>query len=223
MIDYDVLRVFVDHEQRHGNALGVVDGGLVAEGDRQAVAAALGFSETVFVDDPGRGRVQIFTPAVELPFAGHPTVGVAWWLAREGHQVDRLEVPAGEVLVDRDGEITRVRARAEWTPTFTWHERGSAGEVEQADPSEHASGQHYVWAWTNRETGAIRSRMFAPAMGIVEDEATGAAAIALTARLGTALDITQGRGSRIATTWRATGWATVGGRVAFEGHRTLAG
>ena len=38
---------------------------------RQAVAADLGLSETVFVDDAERGEVRIFTPAVELDFAGH--------------------------------------------------------------------------------------------------------------------------------------------------------
>jgi predicted PhzF superfamily epimerase YddE/YHI9 len=220
-IEHDVVRVFVDDEGRHGNALGIVDGHLVGPADRQAVAAALGFSETVFVDDAEDGRVQIFTPAMELPFAGHPTVGAAWWLAREGHRVHRLEVPAGQVLVERDGETTRVRARAEWTPTFAWHELASEREVEAADPAQYTSGQHYVWAWTDPEAGGLRSRMFAPAMGIVEDEATGAAAIALTARLGRSLDITQGRGSQVATTWQADGWATVGGRVVLEGHRTV--
>lgn len=221
VVHHDVVRVFVDDRGRHGNALAIVDGLLVNAADRQAVAAALGFSETVFVDDVERGRVQIFTPAVELPFAGHPTVGVAWWLAQEGHDVGRLEVPAGEVLVERDGAVTRVRARPEWTPAFIWHEMGSEVEVEAADPSEYTTGQHYLWAWTDRERGALRSRMFAPAMGIVEDEATGAAAIAWTARQGRALDITQGRGSRIATTSQADGWATVGGRVLLEGHRTI--
>ena len=47
---------------------------------RQAVAADLGLSEIVFVDDAERGEVRIFTPAVELDFAGHPSVGTAWML-----------------------------------------------------------------------------------------------------------------------------------------------
>jgi predicted PhzF superfamily epimerase YddE/YHI9 len=45
-----VLRVFCDPEGGGGNPLGVfLDGGEVAEGDRQPFAADLGFSETVFV------------------------------------------------------------------------------------------------------------------------------------------------------------------------------
>ena len=74
---------------------------------RQAVAADLGLSETVFVDDAERGEVRIFTPAVELDFAGHPAVGTAWLL--EG--VDALRPPAGELPVTREGDA-RLRGRA---------------------------------------------------------------------------------------------------------------
>jgi trans-2,3-dihydro-3-hydroxyanthranilate isomerase len=48
----------------------------------------MNFPETTFVfppDDPGHAaRVRIFTPVMELPFAGHPTIGTAWVLADEG-------------------------------------------------------------------------------------------------------------------------------------------
>src|SRR5215210_4863592 len=80
-----VLRVFVDEGGAGGNPLGVfLEGHEVPEQDRQKVAADLGFSETVFVEDTGRGELRIFTPTAELPFAGHPLVGTAWLLAREG-------------------------------------------------------------------------------------------------------------------------------------------
>ena len=69
-----------------GNPLAVV---LDAEGldsDRmQAIAREFNLSETAFVlpaDDPGHTRrLRIFTPAAELPFAGHPTIGSAVVLA----------------------------------------------------------------------------------------------------------------------------------------------
>jgi hypothetical protein len=62
-----------------------LDGHAVATGqERQAVAARLGFSETVFVDDAGTGAVDIYTPSVRLPFAGHPLVGTSWLLRRLG-------------------------------------------------------------------------------------------------------------------------------------------
>ncbi|MEV8060236.1 PhzF family phenazine biosynthesis protein, partial [Streptomyces antimycoticus] len=82
MTDLDVLKVFCGPYGRGGNELGVVRDGaaVVGEAERQRVAARLGFSETVFVDDPERGVVDIYTPSVRLPFAGHPLVGTAWLL-----------------------------------------------------------------------------------------------------------------------------------------------
>ncbi|HMH47168.1 MAG TPA: PhzF family phenazine biosynthesis protein, partial [Solirubrobacteraceae bacterium] len=66
-----VLRVFTDAAGRSGNRLGVVrDAEGIDRARRQAIAAELGYSETVFVEDDA--RAQIFTPALELPFAGHP-------------------------------------------------------------------------------------------------------------------------------------------------------
>jgi trans-2,3-dihydro-3-hydroxyanthranilate isomerase len=52
----------------------------------QALALEIGFSETTFVTAvrPDGYDVRIFTPEEELPFAGHPTLGTAFVLAREG-------------------------------------------------------------------------------------------------------------------------------------------
>ena len=51
----------------------------------QAIALEMNFSETTFVtaERNGEADVRIFTPAQELPFAGHPTLGTAWVLGRE--------------------------------------------------------------------------------------------------------------------------------------------
>lgn len=58
--------------------------------------------------------------------------------------------------------------------------------------------------------------MFAPAMGIVEDEATGAAAVAITAKLGRALRISQGEGSELVTEPLGDGLIRVGGTVVYD-------
>src|SRR5450755_1773290 len=92
-----VLRVFTDTAGERGNLLGVVrDAGSIDRSRRQAIAAELGYSETVFIEQ--EASVQIFTPAAELPFAGHPLVGSAWLL---GAPV--LHVPAGAVRTRVDG------------------------------------------------------------------------------------------------------------------------
>src|SRR5689334_21571133 len=111
-VDVHVVRVFVDPSGAFGNPLGIVDGTLVPVEERQRMAARLGYSETVFVDDPADGVIQIFSPTGEMSFAGHPTVGVAWWLHAQGRQVDVLRVSAGEVPVIRGNGITAVRANS---------------------------------------------------------------------------------------------------------------
>ncbi len=105
MATLHILRVFTDEDGEWGNPLGVfLDGAEVPAERRQAVAAELGYSETVFVDDRERGECRIFTPGSELGFAGHPSVGTAWLLAREGEEVGALRPPAGEVAVRFEGE-----------------------------------------------------------------------------------------------------------------------
>src|SRR4051794_41902901 len=104
MIELHVLRVFCGDDGSAGNPLGVfLAGGSVPEADRQAVTADLGFSETVFVDDVERGEIRIFTPAVEIPFAGHPVVGTAWLLERGDGGGAGLHPPRGGVAGRRGG------------------------------------------------------------------------------------------------------------------------
>lgn len=211
----DVLRVFCSGDGRHGNALGVVRDGrpYPDEKSRQALAAELGFSETVFVDDPERGVVDIYTPAARLPFAGHPLVGVAWLL-----DLEAVNPPAGEVWVRSDGEFTWITARAEWAPPRTLRRYGSAAEVEALEvppPGEWT----YAWAWEDEAAGRIRARAFpGRGDGIDEDEATGAAALLLTEQLGRALNITQGSGSQLLTAPGPDGVIELGGRVRLARH-----
>ena len=96
-----------------GNPLAVVlnaDG--LSTAQMQAVAAEFNLSETTFVLPPqeraNTAKVRIFTPRAEMPFAGHPNVGTAFVLAREGSSYGRaitgdrvvFEEIAGLVPVD---------------------------------------------------------------------------------------------------------------------------
>ncbi|MEV6761273.1 PhzF family phenazine biosynthesis protein [Streptomyces sp. NPDC051105] len=227
MTDYDVLRVFCAANGGYGNELGVVrDGSVLPErADRQALAAKLGFSETVFVDDPERGVIDIYTPTLRLPFAGHPCVGTAWLL-----DVPELVTPAGVVGARLDGEFSWIEARPEWAPPRTLRQYATAAEVdalpvpspgersEMGVPPDEVWGRIYAWAWEDESAGRVRARAFpGRGDGIDEDEATGAAALLLTDRLGRALNITQGRGSQILTAPQPYGWVEIGGRVLLEG------
>ncbi|MFC0848634.1 PhzF family phenazine biosynthesis protein [Streptomyces noboritoensis] len=209
----DVLRVFCGPDGRHGNALGVVREGsaLPDEAARQALAKELGFSETVFVDDPERGAVDIYTPGLRLPFAGHPLVGAAWLL-----DIDVLELAVGDVFARQDGEFTWVTARPEWAPPRTLRQYASAAEVEALDVPEPGEWV-YAWGWEDEAAGRVRARAFpGRGDGIDEDEATGAAALLLTAQLGRALNITQGKGSQLLTAPGPDDTIELGGRVRLE-------
>jgi predicted PhzF superfamily epimerase YddE/YHI9 len=220
--DVTVLRVFTDAAGNFGNPLGVVDAGTVDVEWHQRIAAQLGYSETTFVDLPHAGsttaHARIYTPLVELPFAGHPTVGASWWLRARGTPIRTLQVPAGIVQVSYDNDVTAISARSEWAPEFAIHDLESLDELAAADPADFSDDvSHYLWTWTDESAGALRSRVFCENLGVTEDEATGSAAVRMTDYLSRDLTITQGKGSVISTTWSPEGWVQVGGRVVDDG------
>jgi predicted PhzF superfamily epimerase YddE/YHI9 len=207
------LRVFAGPGGRGGNPLGVIlDGTAVPPDRRQAVAADLGFSETVFVDDRATGALRIFTPAVELPLAGHPLVGTAWLLAHAGTPVDTLRPPAGDVPTWADGELTWIRAREEWARLYELQRLAAPADVDgYAIPGGDA--MIAVWAWEDEAAGRVRARVFPNGIGIEEDEATGAAAIQFGALIGRDIVIRQGEGSELHSRPGGDGTVAVGGRV----------
>src|SRR5581483_908333 len=107
---YVAADVFTD-QPLQGNAVAVfTDARDLASEEMQAIARETNLSETVFVlpatVEDADVRIRIFTPAVELPFAGHPTLGAAFVLGLPLSKiVIRLETAAGVVPValERDG------------------------------------------------------------------------------------------------------------------------
>jgi trans-2,3-dihydro-3-hydroxyanthranilate isomerase len=103
-----------------GNPLAVfLDGNGLASEEMQAIAREMNLSETTFVlpaTQPGcAARVRIFTPARELPFAGHPTIGTAFVLATEGrlpNDRQALEEGVGPVPIEVEGDARK--------PRFIW-------------------------------------------------------------------------------------------------------
>lgn len=99
---YLVYDVFTD-TRFGGNQLAVFPDATGLPEDRlQAIAAEFNFSEVTFVYPPAdpahSARVRIFTPTVEVPFAGHPTIGTAIALAGLGRGADLvLELGVGPI------------------------------------------------------------------------------------------------------------------------------
>ncbi|MGR3313149.1 PhzF family phenazine biosynthesis protein [Roseovarius indicus] len=100
MSRYMVYDVFTD-TRFGGNQLAVFpDATALPEADLQAIAAEFNFSEVTFVYPPENpahtARVRIFTPTMEIPFAGHPVIGTAVALVDAGHGPDMvLELAVG--------------------------------------------------------------------------------------------------------------------------------
>jgi len=115
-----------------GNPLAVFPDAQGLTGDEmQRMAKEMNLSETTFVlppQEPGADfKVRIFTPAAELPFAGHPVVGTHWVLAHLGRvelqePVTRVhfELGVGVLPADlhvSDGQVERV-VMTQGRPTF---------------------------------------------------------------------------------------------------------
>lgn len=102
MTAFKVYDVFTD-KRFGGNQLAVIpDASQIAEDDLQRIAREFNFSETTFVyrpkDPANTAKVRIFTPTMEIQFAGHPIVGTATCLADLGHPHDMvLELGVGPI------------------------------------------------------------------------------------------------------------------------------
>lgn len=106
---YHLVDVFTD-QKLAGNQLAVLPDaqGLTTE-MMQALASEFNLSETAFVFPPEVGgdfRVRIFAPDVEMPFAGHPTIGTAFVLAREGRITQAEAVTTSVHLEENVGTIS---------------------------------------------------------------------------------------------------------------------
>lgn len=285
---YAILDVFTDRPLA-GNQLAVVlDSDGLDDAAMQAIAAEFNLPETVFVAPPTRpgasAAVRIFTPAQELPFAGHPTVGTAVLIATD--RLDGIEQET-DAMVVLEEKVGPVRCAAVITPGQPGRvvfdlpkiaeqkafegEAGLAASALGLDrmdigfenhvPSVFSAGgptfafipvagldamrrmrpnpalwsgafgseTMNVYAYTRdcvHHDGDFHARMFAPALGIGEDPATGAAVAAFAGvvmRFDGSLDgerrliieqgYEMGRPSRIELELIVDGGHLVGGRI----------
>ncbi len=246
---YSILDVFTEQPYA-GNPLAVVlNADELGDAQMQTIAREFNLSETVFLRSPradnGLVHARIFTPAKELPFAGHPTVGAACLLSMIG------SAPPGEdvTFVIEEG-VGPVPVRVRSAPDRAVYAELTAAQLPEfgepppddeiaailgLDPADLVSENERVravscgvpfvlvpvrtpellagvdldlvawrrtlagrWAeelyvYTRGYEGELRARMFAPAMGIAEDPATGAAAAALAGALASDSPVVEGR------------------------------
>lgn len=216
-LHYHLLDVFTN-QPFGGNPLAVfTDSGDTPTALMQSIANELNLSETVFIQpsDQYDFRLRIFTPKVELPMAGHPTVGTGFLLKYLGladgtiiceEGVGPVPVTIAESVVwmqqplPEFGDIERDRAdvaamlslsedslhldlpiqTVSCGVPFLYVPLKDLTALSQArlrlDLWEQTFPTCSLFVFTpNTDDATVRSRMFAPAMGIAEDPATGAA------------------------------------------------
>lgn len=235
MLPYDVVDVFADRPFT-GNALAVVrDAESLGTDQLQAIAREFNLSETAFLAAPtpqeavagAHYRVRIFTPAAEIPFAGHPSIGTAWVLRRAGVvPPGRLGQACGAGVValqapSSDDDLVKLSAtpRGVSDPTAPGRALAALGLADTdavgglrvggcgldfgyvrvardalrgatASPavmgavSARANGDPLggVCCYSLEDDSAplsVRSRVFCPGVGVLEDPATGSAALGL--------------------------------------------
>lgn len=122
-IRFNIVDVFTDTPLQ-GNQLAVFMNAVGLSDERmQSLAREVGFSEVTFVLPPregGHARVRIFTPEMELPFAGHPVLGTAFALAMP-LQLTLVKLETGKgivpVLLEREGAKIVFGVMAQPVPT----------------------------------------------------------------------------------------------------------
>jgi trans-2,3-dihydro-3-hydroxyanthranilate isomerase len=237
VLSYDIVDVFTDRPFA-GNPLAVVQGAQdLSTSQLQSLASEFNLSETAFpttttaLDRAADGlsyQVRIFTPAAEIPFAGHPSIGTAWVLRRDElirvgsvtqHcQAGRVKLavpadPAGPIeleaspsgvsqpiasapvlravgLSDEDGQgLVRVSGCG-LDFVFLRVDRSALERAVPAVsplakiaslPGRDPIGGVSVYAVNAADQLPlrIRARVFCPDVGVLEDPATGAAALGL--------------------------------------------
>lgn len=240
MAEYEFVTVDVFTDRRFGgNPLAVFPNARgLTDSQMQAIAKEFNLSETTFVlppDNPQHhAKVRIFTPAMEMPFAGHPNVGTGYVLARRdphppehytfeelaglvrvhilrtgkeitgarisaprslsieiGIPVDVVAACAGldmsDILVDAHtplvasvgtsfviAEVSGVDALARASPNIAAF-RAAAARF----PGMQLRFALHLYARRDGDATRLRTRMFAPLGGMLEDPATGSANAAL--------------------------------------------
>lgn len=234
-LQYTLVDVFTE-TPFGGNQLAVVEGRNDLSTEKmQKIARELNLSETVFVFSPDHSdntrKLRIFTPQMELPMAGHPTIGAVYVLTtsdvvptEEGQNECVFEEEVGEILVTvlkEKGQIVKIEMKQP-LPVFSdkFENRKIAADLLSLTEAELHPGlpvqpvssgvpflfipvrslqaihriqfrldvweQHFkgkpdfqhIFAFTaetESTAASVHGRMFAPAMGISEDPATGAA------------------------------------------------
>ena len=225
-VEVNIVRVFVDKNNKFGNPVGIVldEDCKLDDDQRQKVAASLNFSETVFIDKLEEiPKLSIFNPQEKVRFAGHAVLGVVSFINRDlGKNINKVSCSGETVESTKDKNIMYIKAPLPIMPNWNFEELLSPRLVENISKEDASNKKHtFVWSWIDEQKSLIRARTFAPDWGIPEDQANGSGSMLLTSRLNKNLEIHHGEGSIIFARPVDKNFAEVGGLVSSVSKREL--
>lgn len=203
-IDVHIVNVFVDKNGEFGSPTGIVvdEQRAISPERRQKITKELGFSETVFINNLDKCDVNIFALQNEIPFAGAPLVGTAWYLGKlKGSSISTITCQGNKIEVLHDENLTWVvTEKLSTLPSWNLLQLANQDEIDNLSPTDARVQEHTVaWAWVDSglRVGRVRARTFAPDWEIVEEEANGSGSMLLAHKLQRNLLIKHGQGSYI--------------------------
>jgi len=224
-ITYSILQVFVNNNGEYGNPVGIIidDKQKFSADIRQKIAAKIGFSESVFINNLNTGNISLFNPIKEVNFAGHAIIGTAYYISHKlGKKLNNLECKIGKVDFWMNEDITWIHAGIKGTPPWRHEQLNDPKVIDSLSLYDMASKEPaMVWAWIDEKNGVVRARTFASDWGIPEDQGNGSGSMQLAVKLGKTLEIHHGIGSIIYAKPTGTDYANIGGIVKEDTIRTI--
>lgn len=148
---YATLDVFTTSRYL-GNPLAIVHlppSASLSQDRKQLIAREFNLSETVFLHEPAAESdfespitIDIFTTTAEIPFAGHPTVGTAWYLLSQNPNIDTitLRTKAGDIPVHRQSQGVRVHVPTDFKEHGLYHQPALKSSQPLLKPTDYVRG-----------------------------------------------------------------------------------
>jgi predicted PhzF superfamily epimerase YddE/YHI9 len=221
MLRFHKVRVLCNDKSEFGEAHAVIveQTRAINPKERQAIAARLGFDETIFINDLATGNVSFFDTTKEVPFAGTAALAAAWFVNKQSDKpVENLICGNKSILTWREDGLTWIATKFDTMPSWNVVQYDSPELINAITSSEAKVLEHTLaWAWEDESKGLIRARTLASDWDIPEVEANGSGSMMLAASLGQSLRIQHGKGSVILAKPCPDSMVAIGGKVVGDG------
>ncbi len=222
MVRFHKVRVFCNDKSEFGETHAVIvdQTRAITPNERQAIAARLGFDETIFMNDLATGNVSFFNTTQEVPFAGTAALAAAWFINEHSDKpIENLISGSKNISTWQEEGLTWIATKFDTMPPWNVVQYDSPELVNAITSDEATAFKHtLVWAWTDEAKGVIRARTLASGWDIPEVEANGSGSMMLAVSHGRSMRIQHGKGSVIFAEPRPDSMIAIGGNIVDDGE-----